>query len=188
MLDLTNKRFNRLVGIKPVGRTCDRVVIWQFKCDCGNIKEISGTKVRGGYTKSCGCFKAENLKKDGREHHGWRGYQDISMSFYSRMKSCAKLRNYSWNLSIKFLWELFIKQNKKCALSGINIEMPFHIRQLHDKNNDKLASLDRIDNNKGYTKDNVQWVCKRINYMKHTQKQEEFLKLVSIIYKNNFKD
>lgn len=188
MLNLTNQKFHRLTAIKPVGRNRNRVVIWRFVCDCGKIKDIDGTKVRLGLTKSCGCLKAENLKKDGKEHHNWQGYGDISLSFFNRMKSSAKLRKHSWNLSPQFLWKLYLKQNKRCALSGIEIKMPFHIRQLRDKANDTLASLDRIDSNRGYERDNVQWICKRINYMKHTQNQEKFLNLVKAIYEKRFKN
>lgn len=53
MLKITGQKFGRLTAIKPVGRDKQRVVIWEFKCDCGKIVNIRGSKVRGGYTKSC---------------------------------------------------------------------------------------------------------------------------------------
>ena len=28
---------------------------WICKCECGTIKEITGTRLRSGRTKSCGC-------------------------------------------------------------------------------------------------------------------------------------
>lgn len=39
----------------------------------------------------------------------------------------------------------------------------------------QTASLDRIDNTKGYTEDNVQWVHKIINKMKSDLTQEDFI-------------
>ena len=36
-------------------------------------------------------------------------------------------------------------------------------------------SLDRIDSTKGYTIDNVQWVHKYINLMKHQLTQQQFI-------------
>ena len=39
----------------------------------------------------------------------------------------------------------------------------------------KTASLDRIDSNKGYTKDNVQFVHKDINWMKQDFEQNKFI-------------
>ena len=29
---------------------------WKCKCRCGNIKEVNGTALRMGKTKSCGCY------------------------------------------------------------------------------------------------------------------------------------
>jgi len=41
----------------------------------------------------------------------------------------------------------------------------------------KTASLDRIDNEKGYVEGNVQWVHKDINNMKHTYPNDYFVNL-----------
>lgn len=45
-----------------------------------------------------------------------------------------------------------------------------------------IASLDRIDNSKGYVEGNLQWLCKRVNYMKHTMNNEYFLTWIKSIY------
>lgn len=57
-IDLSGKKFGRLTvlgqsknkGIQPVF-TC--------KCDCGNICEVRGDKLRNGKTRSCGCLQKE---------------------------------------------------------------------------------------------------------------------------------
>jgi hypothetical protein len=189
MKDITNKKFSRLLAIKPIGHTNSRIVIWKCLCDCGKVKNVTGPHLRNGSTKSCGCFKAENIKsKFGKQHPQWNGYKEISLTFLSRMISGAKLRNIEWNLTTKYLWKLYLKQNKKCALSGKEIKMPIHVRQLRDKDNDNLASLDRIDSTKGYIVGNVQWVCKRINYMKHTMRQETFLEYVRAVWNHKIQD
>lgn len=59
--DMSNKRYGRLVAIKPVGRTKKRGLVWLFKCDCGNQKEIDGYPVRRGVTVSCGCYQKEDF-------------------------------------------------------------------------------------------------------------------------------
>lgn len=53
------------------------------------------------------------------------------------------------------MWELFLKQRGKCALTGEDLKLGY-------KNN-QTASLDRIDNSIGYEKNNIQWVHKDIN-------------------------
>jgi hypothetical protein len=77
-------------------------------------------------------------------------------------------------LTIEFLWELFEKQQGKCALSGVELvlepsQMGARKRQNH------TASLDRIESNGGYTKDNVQWVHKTLNAMKSDLPQADFI-------------
>lgn len=39
------------------------------------------------------------------------------------------------------------------------------------------ASLDRIDNKLGYTKDNIQWVYRSVNFMKNELDQNEFIEI-----------
>lgn len=39
---------------------------WWFKCKCGNVKEISGSSVRRGAIKSCGCLHSESARKTGK--------------------------------------------------------------------------------------------------------------------------
>lgn len=73
------------------------------------------------------------------------------------------------------MWDLLQKQEYKCALSGLPIKF------INSTN--KTASLDRINSDKGYTIDNIQWVHKKINHMKMEMNQQEFIetcKLVSV--------
>jgi hypothetical protein len=60
--------------------------------------------------------------------------------------------------------------------------LPVNVRQLRGENNENIASLDRIDNDKGYVKGNLHWVCKRVNYMKHIMTDDYFLEIVEKIY------
>jgi hypothetical protein len=182
MDEIIGKRFNRLVVIADSGkRTKQRTRIMRCLCDCGNYKEIAREKLRHG-TKSCGCLKKENLKpRYGEFHENWQGFEDISKSFSSRIKACAKQRNLEYNLTEAYLWELFVAQNKSCVYSGIKLEMPKHVRKLRDKYDGNLASLDRKDNTRGYVEGNVQWICKRLNYMKHTMSETEFLQWINAV-------
>ena len=92
-------------------------------------------------------------------------------SYYlSNAERRSKQTGMLFDLDAKFLWELFIKQNKKCALSGVDIVFS----QTNRFRSKGTASLDRIDSNKGYTKDNVQWVHKHINNIKMEFSQPEF--------------
>ena len=63
---------------------------------------------------------------------------------------------------IEYAWELYQKQQGKCALSKI----PIVFGLANHRTSCTTASLDRIDSTIGYIKDNVQWVHKSINIMK----------------------
>jgi hypothetical protein len=51
------------------------------------------------------------------------------------------------------------------------------------KANPFKASLDRIDSSRGYTEDNVQWVCWSVNQMKSDKTKEEFEFWIKTLYK-----
>lgn len=156
-LDLIGKRFGKLVVINRDETTeyKDRVSRWNCLCDCGKNKIIRARSLLDGGTKSCGCIWKKSK------------YEDISGQYFSHIKIGAKKRNLEFDLKIKDIWDLYVKQNKKCALSGVDI--------LFDKVRGKTtASLDRIDSSKGYTINNVQWVHKDINQMKSDRSIEGF--------------
>lgn len=62
MIDLKGQRFNRLIAIKPLPKDPnikDRSIKWLCECDCGNEIAVSGSNLRTGHTKSCGCLQKE---------------------------------------------------------------------------------------------------------------------------------
>jgi hypothetical protein len=112
-----------------------------------------------------------------RSHHkNWRGYGNISSALYSRYKYGAIRRSHKFDLQIEDLWNVFLKQKGLCALSGIPIY--FHkTRNL----NENTASLDRINSDGDYTIDNIQWIYKDLNFMKHKLSQERFKLLCYLV-------
>lgn len=61
--DLTGQRFGRLVVLGRNGSDKWKNVTWSCKCDCGNDVVVSGSYLRNGETKSCGCLQKEIAKK-----------------------------------------------------------------------------------------------------------------------------
>ena len=63
MLDLTGKRFGKLVCIRPAGEK-DRngSTLWLCRCDCGNTCKAAVHQLRTGDKKSCGCLSHPPLK------------------------------------------------------------------------------------------------------------------------------
>lgn len=106
-----------------------------------------------------------------------RSHPYISGKYFSNLIQGARQRNLEFDIDQEFLWELFQKQNGKCALTGVNIKLDV----VCEDKKDRTASVDRIDPTKGYTKDNVQWVHKTINYMKMDFTQEEFIEMCKLV-------
>ncbi len=82
-------------------------------------------------------------------------YEDIKLSKFESYKRGAEIRGFCFEIDIEDIWEKFLEQRGKCALTGWNISF---------KN--ETASLDRIDSSIGYTLKNIQIVHKDINILK----------------------
>lgn len=61
VIDITNQRFGKLIALRMVGKLDGKNMYWECQCDCGNVKNIMGSSLRSGNTKSCGCNKSKGL-------------------------------------------------------------------------------------------------------------------------------
>jgi hypothetical protein len=77
-----------------------------------------------------------------------------------------------------FLKKLYEKQNGKCAISGMPLELQFGV----GKPNPNKCSVDRIDSNRGYNHRNVWLVCWWVNQMKMDMSMEMFKERINILY------
>lgn len=141
------------------------------KCKCGETKIVPCDRLE--YGRSSGC---KQCKLTGKGNYYWTGVGDIPGKMLSRIKNSAKKRNIKYNVSGKYLWDIFLKQNSKCALTGEHLT--FHSSHL-DKN---TASLDRIDSSIGYVEGNVMWVHKDVNMMKHVLDVNRLVDLCEKVY------
>ncbi len=175
-IELTGKTIGKLLIIGDTGRRKSRRPIWKCKCECGNEIEVLGKYLLNGDTKSCGCITIGNA-------HNRTGYKELSGSYWAVIVTQAKRRGIPLEITIEQAYNLITFQNWKCKLTGESLKFANNIR---DQRKEQTASLDRIDNTKGYTLDNIQWVHKEINIMKNIFSQEKFkewcLKVVN--YKN----
>lgn len=173
-------RFGKLVIQDVHSRTRNGHLRFTCLCDCGNSCNILGTHLKQGNTKSCGCDRPI-----GCTHKQWNGVGEMSGEFWNshivRSASGEKgRRKIDLTLTKQEAWNLFLRQNRLCALSGVPLEFP---KKYKDKS--WTASLDRIDSDKGYTLDNTQWVHKDINMMKNKFDNQYFIKVCKLIAQNN---
>jgi hypothetical protein len=140
--------------------------VYKTKCICGNITYNSSydLKTKGiSRCHSCAVRKAVNKHKE--EHD----VGDLTLMQYNKIcrrdtERRKKMREeFLEKTSMQYLWDLFVAQGKKCAITGDYI------------GNIKDASLDRIDSNKGYIPGNVQWTTKQANLSKHKMSMQELI-------------
>lgn len=165
--------------IQPLSKTVDKQ-LYKCICDCGANKTTNRSNLKFGQVTSCGCKRL----KSKREHHFWKGYGEISKRLWNTVQVGAKSRKLEFLIDIEYAWELFLKQNQKCALSGQDLVFA-KCESL--SRTERTASLDRIDSAKGYIKGNVQWVHKDINKIKSDLNEKEFIKLCKMIKTHNQK-
>ncbi|WP_198662727.1 hypothetical protein [Primorskyibacter marinus] len=76
----------------------------------------------------------------------------------------------------KLIRDLLKIQEDRCAITGL----PFQFRGAQTDDN-MLPSLDRIDSNGHYARDNLQIVCRFINFWKQASDDTEFRRLVELV-------
>lgn len=146
------------------------------KCKCGTEKYVRITALVSGKSKGCVC-RTKDINK-----LKVNAYGDLSDTFWGRIIKSAKIRNIEFNITKEFAWKLFLKQNKKCALSNLDLIMEKSMNRKKGCAN-ITASLDRIDSSKGYIENNIQWVHKDVNKMKQELNEDYFKELCKKITK-----
>lgn len=164
-IDLSGKSIGNLLVLHDTGRRKSRRPIWHCKCSCGKEVEILSKYLLNGDTVSCGCITQGNA-------HNRDAVGKISLSYWTPIVKQAKRRGIPLTIDRQYAWDLFCQQDGKCAISGVTIDFATNMR---DERLTHTASLDRIQNSKGYVEGNVQWVHKKINIMKNVMTREELL-------------
>lgn len=143
--NLIGKRFGKLVVIKKLDEKYKNGNMWECICDCGNSTKTYTSILNSGHKKSCGCLRPGKNSP-------------LSFLFYYT-KSKAKYRGLAFLLD-KSYFETLIKSNcYYCGKPPSNKAEKYGTFVLY-------SGIDRIDNNRGYIKDNCVPCCKECNNKK----------------------
>jgi hypothetical protein len=147
--NITGQRFGRLVALEPEGRDRKGAVLWLCQCDCGATKIISGSLI-SGKTQSCGCLHREAI-------------------------AARNVRDAKHGLSRTMMYQLWKSMRQRCyneqatgydRYGGRGItpcerwdEFAIFLADILAEIGERPpgATLDRIDNDRGYEPGNVRW-------------------------------
>lgn len=142
-IDMTGKRFGYLTVISK--HHSDNGIYWLCKCDCGNECIVRGRNLRSGHTKTCGCNNGKTKQERNLLYHFYHVWWNVVQRCTN--KKAISYYNYGGRgVKISSEW-LDYQTFKKDMLDGYKIGL----------------QIDRIDNNKGYEKNNCRWVTPKEN-------------------------
>lgn len=146
--------------VKPSGKHYAR---WLCECSCGERKLISvtGTHLRSGKIKSCGCLGKER-RRESRMSHG--------KSNTKLYHTWINIKSRCYNPNNEFYYCYGEKGITMCDEWKNSFESFYNWSMLHGYNENAEfmeCTIDRIDINKNYCPENCRWVDKFVQAMNH---------------------
>jgi hypothetical protein len=155
--NLIGKQFSYLTVLSELPERMNRKVVWQCICKCGKEVRAQSQSLVGGGTKSCGCYKSE-MTKARNSKHGLTTTKTY-MSWQAMKQRC------------------YYKGHKDYASYGgrgiriCDAWLEDYMNFFNDMGEiPDGCTLDRIDPDKDYSKENCRWLEKG-NQSKNTRRQ-----------------
>ena len=129
--DISGMQFDRLTAVRPTDeRDVTGSIIWECKCECGNIVKLSVNKLHSGRVHSCGCKYKETRSECTKARKDITDHTSIS-SLVSSKK--VKVNNTSGCTGVYLdkrsgKWNAYINYQKKRYYLGSFKEIESAIR------------------------------------------------------------
>ena len=163
--DLTGMKFNRLtvIGLEGIVKNDSGKsrTMWKCRCDCGNEKVVSSDHLQSGHTKSCGCYKRQMIVMASRKTG--MSATKLYLTYYNMIHRCYDPNNSEY----KYYGSRGIGMcDEWRGEHGFQSFMKWSFENGYKPNCG--LSIDRINNDKGYSPENCRWVD---NYVQQNNKR-----------------
>lgn len=166
MLDLTGRRFGKLLVINRSGERHRGYTVWECHCDCGQRTFVPEHRLISGNTRSCGCLQRETASKRFFKYGYTRGKKTPEYQTWIRMRSrCLSKSNPDYHyyggrgIGICQEWDDF----------------ETFLKDMGEKPGPEYT-LERRNNSGGYCKENCIWAT-RLTQANNTSQLRRFLAL-----------
>ena len=176
-IELMGKKFGRWTVIKRIYPNKGEQTMYLCKCECGTERIVQGGNLRGGTTKSCGCLKKELASKQSILNPGVASMRALIGNYKKR----AEKRGIEYKLTEEQFAEI---TQQDCYYCGTK---PNNVAKNRSCNGKYIYNgLDRVNNNNGYTVENIVPCCKICNRAKDVLNLQEFKDWVKRVYNKIF--